>query len=89
MAAKRKPAGGKKAQLLSTFVGARLQEAPRPRRASRTQEVTKSTSQPVHKRATYYLRPEQIKALKLRAVTEERDLSEVVREAVDRYLGKT
>ena len=38
------------------------------------------------KRATYYLRPEQIKALKLRAVMGERNLSEVVREAVDRYL---
>lgn len=38
------------------------------------------------KRATYYLRPEQIKALKLRAVLGERNLSEVVREAVDRYL---
>ena len=40
------------------------------------------------KRATYYLRPEQIKALKLRAVMGERNLSEVVREAVDRYLEK-
>ena len=38
------------------------------------------------KRATYYLRPEQIKALKLKAVLGERNLSEVVREAVDRYL---
>ena len=38
------------------------------------------------KRATYYLRPEQIKALKLKAVMGERNLSEVVREAVDRYL---
>ena len=38
------------------------------------------------KRATNYLRPEQIKALKLKAVMGERNLSEVVREAVDRYL---
>ena len=38
------------------------------------------------KRATYYLRPQQIKALKLKAVMGERNLSEVVREAVDRYL---
>ena len=41
------------------------------------------------KRATYYLRPEQIKALKLRAVMGERNLSEVVREAVDRYLQQS
>jgi hypothetical protein len=34
------------------------------------------------------LRPEQIKALKLRAVTEERNLSAVMREAVDRYLRR-
>ena len=40
------------------------------------------------KRATYYLRPEQIKALKLRAVLGERNLSDVVREAVDRYLSQ-
>ena len=38
------------------------------------------------KRATYYLRPQQIKALKLKAVMGERNLSEVVREAVDHYL---
>ena len=40
------------------------------------------------KRATYYLRPQQIKALKLRAVMGERNLSDVVREAVDRYLAQ-
>ena len=39
------------------------------------------------KRATYYLRPDQIRALKLRAVHEDRNLSDVVREAVDSYLG--
>ncbi len=40
---------------------------------------------PVYRRATYYLRPEQIRALKLRAVTEDRDLSTLVREAIDGY----
>jgi hypothetical protein len=39
------------------------------------------------KRATYYLRPDQIRALKLRAVTEDRNLSAVVRDAVDAYLS--
>lgn len=39
------------------------------------------------RRATYYLRPEQIRALKLKAVTDERNLSGVVRDAVDAYLG--
>ena len=39
------------------------------------------------KRATYYLRPDQIKSLKLKAVHQERNLSEVVRDAIDRYLG--
>ncbi len=49
MAAKRKPAGGKKAQLLSAFVGARLQEAPRPgRQVSQKQEVSKSAPQAGH-----------------------------------------
>jgi hypothetical protein len=38
------------------------------------------------RRATYYLRPDQIKALKLRAAAEERQLSDVMREAVDLYL---
>ncbi len=50
-----------------------------------------STSQHIlkpYRRATYYLRPDQIKALKLRAVTEERNLSAVLREAIDRYLGR-
>lgn len=40
------------------------------------------------KRATYYMRPEQIKALKLQAVLGERNLSELVREAVDAYLRR-
>lgn len=39
-----------------------------------------------YKRATYYVRPEQIKALKLRAVNEERNISALVRDALDRYL---
>ncbi len=39
------------------------------------------------KRATYYLRPDQIKSLKLKAVHQERNLSEVVRDAIDRYLS--
>ncbi len=38
------------------------------------------------KRATYYLRPDQIKSLKLKAVHQERNLSELVRDAIDRYL---
>jgi len=45
------------------------------------------SDKPVYRRATYYLRPEQIKALKLRAVMEERDLSSLVREAIDRFLA--
>ena len=39
------------------------------------------------KRATYYLRPDQIKSLKLKAVHQERNLSELVRDAIDKYLG--
>ncbi len=38
------------------------------------------------KRATYYLRPDQIKSLKLKAVHQERNLSALVRDAIDRYL---
>jgi plasmid stability protein len=40
------------------------------------------------RRATYYLRPDQIKALKVRAAAEERQLSDVMREAVDQYLRR-
>ena len=39
------------------------------------------------KRATYYLRPDQIKSLKLKAVHQERNLSELVRDAIDKYLS--
>jgi hypothetical protein len=38
------------------------------------------------KRATYYLRPDQIMALRLLSVLEDRNLSAVVREALDKYL---
>jgi hypothetical protein len=38
------------------------------------------------RRATYYLRPDQIRDLKMCAVLEERRLSDVIRDAVDRYL---
>lgn len=61
--------------------------------ASQTnQQVDKSTSQHTAKtdefrRATYYLKPAQIRAMKLRAVTEGRTVSELVREAFDAYLG--
>lgn len=40
------------------------------------------------KRATYYLRPDQIKSLKLKAVHQERNLSELVRDAIDGYLSQ-
>ena len=39
------------------------------------------------KRATYYLRPDQIKALKLRAVLEDENISTIVRCALDEYLN--
>ncbi len=39
-----------------------------------------------YKRATFYLRPEQIRAVKLFAVTTERPISEVVRDAIEQYL---
>lgn len=47
----------------------------------------KRTAKPL-RRATYYLRPDQIRALKLRAAAEERQLSDVMREAVDLYLRR-
>jgi hypothetical protein len=40
------------------------------------------------RRATYYLRPDQIKALKLRAAADERQLSDVIREAIDLFLRR-
>ena len=54
-----------------------------PRSTSTSQHSPKA-----YRRATYYLRPDQIRALKLRAVMEERNLSDVIREAVDRYLRR-
>ena len=39
------------------------------------------------KRATYYLRPDQIKALKLRAVLDDENISTIVRSALDDYLN--
>jgi hypothetical protein len=38
------------------------------------------------RRATYYLRPDQIRGLKMCAVLEQRHLSDIMRDAVDRYL---
>jgi hypothetical protein len=52
---------------------------------------SKSTSKhnlKAFRRATYYLRPDQIKALKLRAAADERQLSDVIREAIDLYLRR-
>ena len=39
------------------------------------------------KRATYYLRPDQIKALKLRAVLDDENISTIVRSALDDFLN--
>jgi hypothetical protein len=38
------------------------------------------------KRLTVYLRPEQVKSLKIRAVQQDRDLSDLMRDLVDEYL---
>lgn len=40
------------------------------------------------KRATYYLEPEMIKALGIKAVLEGRDKSDIVRSALDAYIEK-
>ena len=39
------------------------------------------------KRATYYLWPDQIKTIKLRAALEDKTISEIVRTALDLYLS--
>lgn len=39
------------------------------------------------KRATYYLRPDQIRALKLKAVLNDETISTIVRAALDEYLA--
>lgn len=41
-----------------------------------------------YKRQTYYLTPDQIKALRLCAAFEEKDKSEIVREALEKYIDK-
>jgi hypothetical protein len=53
--------------------------------AVRRKSASKHTPK-AFRRATYYLRPDQIRALKLRAAAEDRQLSDVMREAVDLYL---
>ena len=37
--------------------------------------------------ATYYLRPDQIKNMKRKSKSDKREMNELMREAVDRYLG--
>jgi hypothetical protein len=54
----------------------------------RVRQSTSKHTLKMFRRATYYLRPDQIKALKVRAAAEERQLSDVMREAVDQYLRR-
>lgn len=49
-------------------------------------QVDKSTSPLVHKRATYYLNPETIKAIKQIALDRDLDTSALVREILNKYL---
>ena len=56
-------------------------------RSNRPTSTNQHSPEP-YRRATYYLRPDQIRALKLQAVMEDRNLSDVIREAIDRYLRR-
>jgi len=49
-------------------------------------EPLKEPDAGLFKRATYYLEPKQIRALKLHAVYEDRTSSELLREALTQYL---
>lgn len=52
------------------------------------QQSTKTTSQQVYKRATYYLTPEVVKEIKLLAVKKDVNTSELVREILTEYISK-
>lgn len=51
-------------------------------------QVDKSTSLLIHKRATYYLDPEIIKAIKQIALNRGKDASEIVREALSEWISQ-
>lgn len=53
-----------------------------------SKQVNKTASQQVYKRATFYIEPSTLKALKFLALRGDKNLSEVVREAFFLYLSK-
>jgi hypothetical protein len=74
--------------MLENFIA---QEKRRPRSsAPAKQEVSKSdkpTNQ--YRRGTYYFRPDQMHALKVRAAELRRDQSAIMRELLDNFLRET
>jgi len=54
----------------------------------RTTKKQKFTSKQVYKRATFHLYPDQIKQIKVIAFHKDKDISEVVREALNDYISK-
>lgn len=51
-------------------------------------QVDISPSQQIHKRITFYLKPETIKRLKLLAVERDSNISQLAREIIEEYLEK-
>jgi len=51
-------------------------------------QVDKSTSPPIHKRATYYLDPEIIRKIKLVALDRDLDTSALVREILSEWISQ-
>jgi hypothetical protein len=71
--------------MLGEFIA---QEKRRPRSsAPAKQEDSKSTNQ--YRRGTYYFRPDQMHALKVRAAELRRDQSAIMRELLDNFLRET
>ena len=54
-------------------------------RRSSIKELVKG-ARPAHRRIAFYLRPEQIKRVKIQAANEETDASAVIRRLVDEHL---
>jgi len=55
---------------------------------SPSQQVDKLPNQQIHKRITFYLKPETIKSLKLLAVEKDSNISELARKIIEKYLEK-
>ena len=70
---------------LENFVGARARKPKPTTKAVRSAQA--AAPREIVQRATYFLRPDQVMNVKITAIMEEKQVSALVREAVDAYLA--